>query len=239
MDVPSGVNSDTGELDTRCLRPTHTLVLAALKQGMVNAPASDILGELHLLDIGIGEDCFASNNVAFLTDETLRRPFPPHGRNTHKGTFGRLAGFAGSLSFNGAAFMCAQAALRSGVGLYFAAAPVSAVRIIAAGLHEAVYVPLPETSDGFADVSGDTLEKIVRPKLDSASAVLVGCGLGNSENTRRLTEFVIRSATCPVIIDADGINSISANRCTEGADRRYDPDPSPPGIQQNDRSSGG
>lgn len=45
--------------------------------------------------------------------------------------------------------MCAQAALRSGVGLYFAAAPVSAVRIIAAGLHEAVYVPLPETSDGF------------------------------------------------------------------------------------------
>lgn len=211
VDVPSGVNSDTGELDTRCLRPTHTLVLAALKQGMVNAPASDILGELHLLDIGIGEDCFASNNVAFLTDETLRRPFPPHGRNTHKGTFGRLVGFAGSLSFNGAAFMCAQAALRSGVGLYFAAAPVSAVRIIAAGLHEAVYVPLPETSDGFADVSGDTLEKIVRPKLDSASAVLVGCGLGNSENTRRLTEFVIRSATCPVIIDADGINSISAN----------------------------
>ena len=90
VDVPSGVNSDTGELDTRCLRPTHTLVLAALKQGMVNAPASDILGELHLLDIGIGEDCFASNNVAFLTDETLRRPFPPHGRNTHKGTFGKI-----------------------------------------------------------------------------------------------------------------------------------------------------
>lgn len=181
MDVPSGVNSDTGELDTRCLRPTHTLVLAALKQGMVNAPASDILGELHLLDIGIGEDCFASNNVAFLTDETLRRPFPPHGRNTHKGTFGRLAGFAGSLSFNGAAFMCAQAALRSGVGLYFAAAPVSAVRIIAAGLHEAVYVPLPETSDGFADISGDTLEKLSARSLIRLLRCLSAAVLGTAK----------------------------------------------------------
>lgn len=211
VDVPSGVNSDSGELDERCFKPTHTLVLAAMKLGLLNAPASDILGEVHLLDIGIGEGCFAENNAAFLTDDSLRRPFPPHGRNTHKGTFGRLVGFAGSLCFNGAAYMCASAALRSGVGLYFAAAPVSAVKIIATGLHEAVYVPLPETPDGFADISDETLENIVRPKLESASAVLVGCGLGNNDSTRRLTEFVIRNAACPVIIDADGINSISAN----------------------------
>lgn len=211
VDVPSGVNSDTGEHDAHCFRPTHTLVLAAMKQGLVNAPASDILGEVSLLDIGIGEDCFASNSVAFLTDDRLRRPFPLHGRNTNKGSFGRLVGFAGSLSFSGAAFMCAQAALRSGVGLYFAAAPASAVRIIASGLHEAVYVPLPETADGFAEVGDDMLESIVRPKIANASAVLIGCGLGNNGNTRRLTEFVIRTAACPVIIDADGINSISAN----------------------------
>lgn len=211
VDVPSGVNSDTGELDERCFRPTHTLVLAAMKQGLLNSPACDMLGEVHLLDIGIGGDCFAANNVAVLTDESLRRPFPPHGRNTHKGTFGRLVGFAGSLCFNGAAYMCASAALRSGVGLYFAAAPVSAVRMIAAGLHEAVYVPLPESPDGFAEITDETLESIVRPKLSSASAVLIGCGLGNNDSTRRLTEFVIRNAACPVIIDADGINSISAN----------------------------
>ena len=120
-------------------------------------------------------------------------------------------GFAGSLCYNGAAYMCASSALRSGVGLYFAASPVSAVKIIAAGLHEAVYVPLPETPDGFVDVDSAVLEEIVLPKFDMASAVIVGCGLGNSENTRRLTEFVIRRAACPVIIDADGINSIAGN----------------------------
>lgn len=211
VDIPSGVNSDTWELDEHCFRPTHTLVIAAMKAGLLNAPASDILGEVRIMDIGIGEHCYEGNHVAFLTDDSLRRPFPPHGRNTHKGTFGRLVGFAGSLCYNGAAYMCASSALRSGVGLYFAASPVSAVKIIAAGLHEAVYVPLPETPDGFVDVDSAVLEEIVLPKFDMASAVIVGCGLGNSENTRRLTEFVIRRAACPVIIDADGINSIAGN----------------------------
>lgn len=211
VDIPSGVNSDTGELDEHCFRPTHTLVIAAMKAGLLNAPASDILGEVRIMDIGIGEHCYEGNHVAFLTDDSLRRPFPPHGRNTHKGTFGRLVGFSGSLCYNGAAYMCASSALRSGVGLYFAVSPVSAVKIIAAGLHEAVYVPLPETPDGFVDVDSAVLEEIVLPKFDMASAVIVGCGLGNSENTRRLTEFVIRRAACPVIIDADGINSIAGN----------------------------
>lgn len=211
VDVPSGVNSDTGEIDSRCFKPTHTLVLAAMKAGLINNPAADILGEVRLLDIGIGEECFERNNVGFLTDESLRRPFPPHGRNTHKGSFGRLVGFAGSLCFSGAAFMCASSALRSGVGLYFAAAPESVVKIMAAGLHEAVYVPLPETPDGFVDVTQEMLEDIVLPQIKNATAVCVGCGLGNSDKTRRLTEFVIKNAPCPVIIDADGINSISGN----------------------------
>ena len=211
VDVPSGVNSDTGEMDSRCFRPTHTLVLAAMKKGLLNAPASDILGEVSLLDIGIGEQCFLENNCGFLTDEELRRPFPAHGRNTHKGTFGRLVGFAGSLSFSGAAYMCASSALRSGVGLYFAAAPVSTVRILASGLHEAVYVPLPESEDGFVSVNDDMLTETVLPKIKNATAVLAGCGLGNSESTKKLTEFLIRNTECPLIIDADGINSISGN----------------------------
>lgn len=211
VDVPSGVNSDTGEMDSCCFRPTHTLVLAAMKKGLLNSPCADILGEVSLLDIGIDSSCFEGNNIGFLTDESLRRPFLPHGRSTHKGSFGRLVGFAGSLSFSGAAFMCANSALRSGVGLYFAASPVSVVKIMAAGLHEAVYVPLPENADGFIDVTTDMLEQVVLPKLESASAVCIGCGLGNSDSTYRLTEFVISHASCPVIIDADGINSISRN----------------------------
>lgn len=211
VDVPSGVNSDTGELDERCFKPTHTLIIAALKQGLVNMPAADVLGDTQLLDIGIAEQCYDGNSIGFLTDSSMRRPFPQHGRNTHKGTFGRLVGFAGSLCYNGAAFMCANAALRSGVGLYFAAAPLSAVKIIASALHEAVYVPLPEDSAGFAAVTDDALREIVLPNIKKANAVIVGCGLGCSENTRRLAEFVTRNAECPVIIDADGINSIAEN----------------------------
>ncbi len=213
VDVPSGVDSDTGERDERCFMPTHTLVLAAMKQGLIgNTGCSDILGEVSLLDIGIGERFFEGNNVAFLADESLRRPFPPHGRDTHKGTFGRLISFAGSLHFSGAAFMCASAALRSGVGLYFAAAPESTVKILASTLHEAVYSPMPEDGSGFMYfVDEAQLSAAVIPVLKKASAVIIGCGLGNTESTRLLTKFVIKNAACPVVIDADGINSISEN----------------------------
>ena len=213
VDVPSGVDSDTGERDERCFLPTHTLVLAAMKKGLVsNSSCAEMLGETALLDIGISERFFERNNAAFLADESLRRPFPPHGRDTHKGTFGRLAGFAGSLQFSGAAFLCASSALRSGVGLYFAAAPESTVKILASTLHEAVYAPMPELGSGFMYfLDEEYLQNAVQPLLEKASAVVVGCGLGNNESTRLLTEYIIKNAACPVVIDADGINSISEN----------------------------
>ena len=85
------------------------------------------------------------------------------------------------------------------------------MKLMAAGLHEAVYVPLPENESGFVKVSQEMLEQTVLPRLKTASAVLIGCGLGNSQDVRELTEFVIRNAPCPVVIDADGINSISGN----------------------------
>lgn len=210
IDVPSGVNSYTGELDRNCFQPTRTLVLAAVKKGLLNAPCSDILGEVKLLDIGIADSCYENNHVAFLTDESLRRPFPEYGRNTHKKTLGYLLGIAGSLCFSGAAFMCARAALKSGIGIYFAAAPISAVKIMASDLHEAVYIPLPENDDGFADVTQEMLDRNLY-RLKNVQGVVIGCGLGNSDNTRRLTEFVIKNAPCPVVIDADGINSIAGN----------------------------
>lgn len=213
VDVPSGVDSDTGEMDERCFLPTHTLVLAAMKKGLVsNSACAEIPGETVLLDIGISERFFERNNTAFLADESLRRPFPPHGRDTHKGTFGRLAGFAGSLQFSGAAFLCASSALRSGVGLYYAAAPESTVKILASTLHEAVYAPMKESRSGFMYFyDEEALRDSVLPLLEKASAVVVGCGLGNNESTRLLTEYIIKNAACPVVIDADGINSICEN----------------------------
>lgn len=206
-DVPSGMNSDSGEFDPDCFKPTHTYVLAAFKKGLLVPAAMELLGNFETLDIGIDESCFENVEARF-NDDTSRRVLPPRTRTSHKGTFGRLLNIAGSLQCSGAAVMSTRAALRSGTGLCTLAAPVSTVRALSGSLVENTFLPLPETENGFI---GESASEAVAEILPKMTAVSIGCGLGNSENTRLLTEFVVKNAGCPIIIDADGINSIADN----------------------------
>lgn len=207
VDVPSGVNSDTGEHDPRCFCATETHVLAAMKKGLLNPAALELCGEIIPQDIGIDHSCYKEFEAIFDSDHS-RGVLPPRTPKAHKGTFGRLLNIAGSLSYSGAAVMSTRAALRSGTGLCTLAAPVSTVKALTGTLVENTFLPLPETEDGFV---GDNAQNALAPILPKMTAVAIGCGLGNSENTRKLTEYVIKNAQCPIIIDADGINSIADN----------------------------
>lgn len=206
-DVPSGVDSDTGEFDSNCFFPTHTYVLAALKKCFLVPTCRNLHGEAELLDIGINGSCY-KDFFGILTNESCRCVLPERKPCSYKGNFGRLLNIAGSLSYSGAAVMSTQAALRTGVGLCTLAAPISVVKSLTGRLVENTFIPLPETDDGF--ISENAQEKILCI-LSRISAVSIGCGLGNSENTRKMTEYIIKNAKCPIIIDADGINSIADN----------------------------
>lgn len=207
VDVPSGINSDTGEFDTRCFRATETHVLAAMKRGLVaNAHCRGCLGAVTVEDIGIHVGCYKELEGIF--SGSSRGVLPERTPSSHKGTFGRLLIIAGSLQYSGAAVMAVRAAMRSGVGLCTLAAPVSTVKALAGALVENTFLPLPETPEGFI---GENAQNAIAPLLPKMTAVAVGCGLGNSANTRALTEYVIKNANCPVIIDADGINSLADN----------------------------
>lgn len=208
VDVPSGMNSDTGEYDPNCFIPTCTYVLAAFKKGMLVPDAMELLGHFETaVNIGISAECFKETEAVF-NSETMRKALPRRTKTSHKGTFGKLLNIAGSLSYSGAAVMSTRAALRSGVGLCTLAAPGSVVKALTGSLVENTFLPLHETEDGFiSEYACDAIAEIL-PKM---TAVSVGCGLGNSENTRKITEYVIKHADCPIIIDADGINSIVDN----------------------------
>lgn len=207
VDVPSGVNSDTGEFDPRCFKATETHVLAAMKKGLLNPAALELCGRIIPQDIGIDRSCFKEFEAIF-DGEYSRGVLPPRTVGAHKGTFGRLLNIAGSLCYSGAAVMSTRAALRSGTGLCTLAAPVSAVKALTGTLVENTFLPLPETPDGFV---GENAQNAIASILPKMTAAAIGCGLGNSENTRKLTEYVIKNAQCPIIIDADGINSIADN----------------------------
>ena len=207
VDIPGGVNSDTGDFDARCFRPTRTYMLAAMKKCVLVPECRDVLGELDILDIGIPGDCYREF-LAVLTDASCRECLPKRAPSSHKGTFGRLLNIAGSLRYCGAAVLSTRAALKTGAGLTTLAAPESVIKLVAGSLIESTFLPLPEKSDGFVNGGVENAFYEILPQM---SAVMIGCGLGNNENTQKITEYVIRNAGCPIIIDADGINSISSN----------------------------
>lgn len=207
VDVPSGVNSETGKFDTNCFFPTRTYVLAALKKCFLVPTCRDLHGQAELLDIGIKGGCF-KEFLGILSNESCRCVLPERKPCSYKGNFGQLLNIAGSLSYSGAAVMSTQSALRTGVGLCTLATPISVVKSLTGRLVENTFVPLPETDDGFI---GENAQEKVLCILPRISAISIGCGLGNSENTRKMTEYIIKNAKCPIIIDADGINSIADN----------------------------
>lgn len=126
----------------------------------------------------------------------------------HKGNFGKLLLLCGSRGYTGAAFFAAMGALRAGAGLVFLGVPESIYGIEAVKLNEPVIFPLP---DAGGRLSADAVPEILT-RLPQMDAVLVGPGLGQSEGTLAVVREVLENAQCPVVVDADGINVLSAHR---------------------------
>ena len=143
-----------------------------------------------------------------LTQFDIRRILPDRDPWGHKGTFGRVLLLCGSRGYTGAAYLAAMGALRSGAGLTFLGVPESIYAIEAVKLNEPVVFPLPD-KDG--KLSREAIPEILR-RLPNMDAVLIGCGLGQSEDTLEVVKAVLEAAECPVVLDADGINLISGHK---------------------------
>lgn len=137
----------------------------------------------------------------------LVRHFPDRPDNAHKGTMGTLCSITGSRGFSGAAILSAKAALRTGVGLHYQLIPDCIYPIFASSVYESVCVPL---TGGSGTVCPADLEAI-HTATQKATAVLIGCGIGLSDDTCTVVSDLIRSCEKPLIIDADGINALSGH----------------------------
>ena len=126
----------------------------------------------------------------------------------HKGAFGKLLLLCGSRGYTGAAYLAAMGALRSGAGLVFLGVPESIYEIEAVKLNEPVVFPLPDTG---GKMSAQAVDEICE-RLPQTDAVLIGPGMGQSPDTLAVTCAVLRSAQCPVVVDADGINVLSGHK---------------------------
>jgi len=140
-----------------------------------------------------------------LGNHAARSCLPVRPRESHKGDYGKVLMLCGSRGFTGAARLAARAALRTGTGLVYLGVPETVYPIVAAGLEEPVVFPLP--ADGAGRLSLHSLEEI-RGRLEAVDAVLVGPGLGRSEELTELLSVIVSECQVPLVLDADGINGL-------------------------------
>lgn len=143
-----------------------------------------------------------------LNHEKVMKTLPDRAIDAHKGDFGKILLLCGSKGYTGAAYLAAMGALRSGAGLVFLGVPESIYQIEAIKLNEAIVFPLP---DAEGKLSWTAIPEILE-RLPRMDAVLIGPGLGQSEDTFAAVKAVLENAFCPVVLDADGINAIAAHK---------------------------
>lgn len=147
-------------------------------------------------------------DIRKLNHEAVLNLLPGRDPWGHKGTFGKILLICGSRGYTGAAYFAAMGAQRSGVGLTFLGVPESIYDIEAVKLNEPVIFPLPDEK---GKLSSSAIPEILK-RLPDMDAVLVGCGLGQSEGTSEIIKAVLEQAKCPVVVDADGINVLKAHK---------------------------
>lgn len=207
-DCPSGGDCLTGATDDGALVCDYTLTFGCQKTGLVKAPLNGYCGEITIADIGIPPECFQGLEglIAYPDEKEIEELILIRPKDSHKGMFGRILNIAGSEKMPGACALSTLAALRSGAGLMVTATVKSAAQSLSSNIFESMYLPLEANADGM--ISRSNIEAILE-EVKKASVIMLGCGLGVSDDTKEIVRAVIENAECPVILDADGINCIA------------------------------
>ncbi|MGA6974072.1 MAG: NAD(P)H-hydrate dehydratase [Candidatus Binatus sp.] len=215
VDIASGVNSDTGAVMGVAIRASLTVTFGVAKFGHVSYPGAGQCGELRIVEIGFAPR--AIDEIAprgrFLERGDLQHLIRARRVDSNKGNYGHPLVMAGARGKSGAVLLASRAALRTGAGLVTAAMPESIQPIVAAGQAELMTEPIADR-DGHFD--GAHAPDALKMLLDGKSALIVGPGIGVSDDTKRLIEWLIADA-CeperPMLIDADGLNAVAAIGC--------------------------
>lgn len=208
IDVPSGLNVDTGFAEEACIYADHTITFGLPKRGLILYPGAEFTGDLTVVNIGFPIQLLTDEKIKvnLLIDEVTLPLLPSRFFSAHKGSFGKVVSIAGSSGMTGAAALVAQSTLTIGAGLSLLGIPSSLNSILEAKLTEVITVPLKETKKG--TLSSAAFDGIIQ-MLSDCSVLALGCGLGQNEEVSKLVKRLIKEVEIPIVLDADGINAIT------------------------------
>lgn len=194
LDMPTGINGDTGEVMGCAVRADATITFVGMKQGLLLGKGPDHAGEVAFAGLDIPSQCYpaAGGTLRPVDIDCLRRRLGVRPRQAHKGAFGHVLVVGGGKGMPGAARLCGEAALRTGAGLVSLATHPSHAAVIAAARPELICHPVDTAED---------LEVL----LQRASVVALGPGLGRSDWARDVYRTAAQT-DLPLVVDADGLN---------------------------------
>ena len=217
VDIPSGLDADTGHPLGTCVRAGRTITIGLPKRGLLLQPGADLAGTLEIADIGFPKQVVAAQSIKvnWTAATHAAQWLPSRPPASHKGSYGRVLVVAGSTGMTGAAALASEAALRAGAGLVTLAIPEHLNPILEGLLPEAMTLPLPETDAGSLAVSG--VSTLLTFAEKTGAVLAIGPGLSQHAETVSLVHELVRENReqklgLPMVIDADGLNALAQNR---------------------------
>lgn len=212
VDLPTGMNADTGTIDAGTIPADLTITLACPKQGFFFFPGRGYLGQLYVGNIGLPAELEKHLKTEMLNGKLVNEIVPKRPLESNKGTFGKVMLLAGSPPYPGSAFLAGHAAARVGAGLITLAVSEQMLPIYASSFHESTFLILPSEEE-------DSLKRVntLMEGLEGYRSLLIGPGLGQSPYTREVILQLLENVRAlpeqkrpHLIIDADGLNNLSA-----------------------------
>jgi hydroxyethylthiazole kinase-like uncharacterized protein yjeF len=199
IDIPSGLDGDTGAVRGVAVRADLTVTFVGLKAGLFLHNGPEYVGELRFSDLLVPHQCYDDAEVRLrrIDYTELAKALPARRRNAHKGDFGHLVLIGGGPGMPGAARMAGEAALRCGAGLVSIAAHPSHAAAITVGRPELMCHGIDKAAD-------------LKPLLEKASTIALGPGLGTGKWSRSVFTETLKSAL-PLVMDADALNLLAAS----------------------------
>jgi hydroxyethylthiazole kinase-like uncharacterized protein yjeF len=210
VDIPSGLDADTGAVDPICPYADVTITLGYPKPGLFNFPGAERAGRVIIADIGLPPSMGENISTELITEDWVKSVLPARPASANKGTFGKVLVVAGSINYIGAAYLACMGAARVGAGLVTLSTASSLQPILAAKMTEVTYAPLPEAEAG---IIASKAASTVKQWLPEYQVLLLGCGLGQKA---AVSEFVKSLLLDPgkaqfptLVLDADALNILA------------------------------
>lgn len=208
IDIPSGLDSNTGEVLGSSIAAHRTITLGLPKLGLFVGEAHDFVGIIDVVPIGLRNELLATIAPTYhlVTQEKIEILFKKRKKNSHKGSFGHVFVIGGSLGKIGAGVLSCFAALKAGAGLATFILPKNSYQRIDHSYLEVMYEPI-----GLGDYLRKEDVSEVLEKIKEASVVVLGPGLGIASSTIEFVHEIISKIKAPLILDADALNALALN----------------------------